>query len=127
MGFLVEVEHTFRAVQGLPSPVRARRGLKPIEPGTRVEVTVNAGVAFEDGQLTDRGWFFDTDQAAEILEKHCAPLADNTWTEIFDFRPTFELVARELYRRLDAELAQLAFVEIRDATFGSTTRYAPSS
>jgi 6-pyruvoyltetrahydropterin/6-carboxytetrahydropterin synthase len=127
MSFLVDVEHTFRAVQGLPSPVRAKRGLKPLGPGAGVDVTVKVGVEFEDWQLTDRGWFFDTDQAAEILEKHCAALAEDAWTEIFDFRPTFELVARELYRRLSAELAQLAYVEIRDATFGSTTRYAPSS
>jgi hypothetical protein len=40
---------------------------------------------------------------------------------------TFELVARDLYGRLAKELAQLAFVRIRDETFGSVTRYAPSS
>ena len=33
MTFLVEVQHRLTVVQGLPSPVRARRGLPPMPPG----------------------------------------------------------------------------------------------
>ncbi|MFF5078977.1 hypothetical protein ACFY36_18135 [Actinoplanes sp. NPDC000266] len=123
MSYLVEVEHRFRAVQGLPSPVRAREGLPLLTSGEGVEVVVTAGVAFEDEQLTERGWFFDTDAAAVTLRGRCAELEARPWTEVFAFRPTFELVARHLFVALAGELPQLTFVEIRDRTFGTTTRY----
>ena len=126
MAFEVTVEHAFRARQGLPSPVRAARGLAPVPPGEGVDVVVRAGVVFGDEQLTARGWFFDTDAAAAELEHGCADLAGRVWTEVFDFRPTFELVARELYQRLVERLPQLAFVEIEDRTFGVRTRYVAS-
>ncbi len=125
MSYLVEVERRFRAVQGLPSPVRAQRGLSLLAAGDGVEVVVRAGVAFEDEQLTGRGWFFDTDAAAGELTRCCAELEGRPWTEVFDFRPTFELVARHLHGRLSARLPQLAYVEIKDASFGVTTRYRP--
>jgi hypothetical protein len=124
MNYLVELERTFRAVQGLPSPVRARRGLAPIK---QIEVTVKASVSFAEDQLTDRGWFFDTDAAAEELKACCTGLDARPWTEIFPFRPTFELVARHLYGRLEHRLPQLIAVELRDRTFGVTTRYAPAT
>ncbi|GAB2616501.1 hypothetical protein Aab01nite_29350 [Paractinoplanes abujensis] len=127
MSYVVEVEHRFRAVQGLPSPVRAARGQSLLAPGEGVEVAVRAGVAFDDEQLTARGWFFDTDAAAAELERCCAGLGARPWTELFDFRPTFELVARHVHGRLAASLPQLAYVEIRDVTFGVTTRYAPKA
>ena len=53
MSFLVEVERSFRAVQGLPSPVRAARGL-PARSGP-VEILLRVAVAFDDDQLTERG------------------------------------------------------------------------
>ncbi|WP_307873151.1 6-carboxytetrahydropterin synthase [Paractinoplanes ovalisporus] len=125
MSYLVEVEHRFRAVQGLPSPVRAERGLSRLASGEGVEVIVRVAVAFEDEQLTPRGWFFDTDAAAAELAECCAELEGRPWTEVFEFRPTFELVARHLHARLAARLPQLAYVEIRDVDFGVTTRYVP--
>ncbi|WP_127504373.1 6-carboxytetrahydropterin synthase [Actinoplanes solisilvae] len=125
MSYLVQVEHRFRAVQGLPSPVRAARGMSLLAPGEGVEVIVLAAVAFEDEQLTARGWFFDTDAAGAELRECCADLAGRPWTEVFDFRPTFELVARHLYDRLAPRLPQLAHVEIGDVDFGVTTRYVP--
>jgi hypothetical protein len=127
VSYLVEVEHCFKAVQGLPSPVRARNGLPLLPPGEGVDVVVKVGVAFEDGQLTERGWFFDTDAAALELRQACTDLEARPWTELFAFRPTFELVARHLHERLAAVLPQLAFIEIRDWTFGVTTRYIPSA
>lgn len=126
MAFVVEVEHEFRAVQGLPSPIRAGRGLSLIAPGDSVSVLLRVGVAFDDDQLTERGWFFDTDAAGEILESCCEDLSRRPWTELFDFRPTFELVARHIFHRLSGRIAQLAFVELRDQAFGSSTRYTPA-
>ena len=76
MSFVIEVEHRFAAVQGLPSPVRARRGLALIPPGEGVTVVVTAGVRFADEQLTDWGWFLDTDAVSEELAKACTELAD---------------------------------------------------
>jgi hypothetical protein len=125
VAFLVEVERRFRAVQGLPSPVRAARGLSPIPAGEGVSVALTVGVAFDDDQLSERGWYFDTDAVAVIVEQCCDELGRRVWTELFDFRPTFELVARDVYRRLSERLGQLAFVELRDETFGVTTRYSP--
>jgi len=124
MSFVIEVEHRFAAVQGLPSPVRARRGLALIPPGEGVTVVVTAGVRFADEQLTDWGWFLDTDAVSEELAKACTELADRPWTEVFAFRPTFELVARHLFGELTGRIPQLAFVALRDETFGVTTRYA---
>jgi hypothetical protein len=86
-------------------------------------VLLTIGIGFDDDQLTGRGWFFDTDAATQILEDRCATLAGRPWTELFDFRPTFELVARSLFQELSGLFAQLAFVELRDVTFGTTTRY----
>jgi hypothetical protein len=125
MSFLVEVEHRFRAVQGLPSPVRAGAGLPGLASGQGVEVTLRAGVTFADGQLTERGWFFDTDSATAVLRSCGDDLAAGVWTRIFSFRPTFELVAREIFDRIKDEIPQLAYVELRDETFGVTTRYVP--
>ena len=126
MSFVVEVQRRIRVVQGLPSPVRARSGLPPIASGAGVDLAVTAGVAFADDQLTERGWFFDTDAAAEEVERCCAPLEAGVWTDLFDFRPTFELVARHLFRQLAPSTPQLTFVELHDETFGVRTRYLPS-
>jgi 6-pyruvoyltetrahydropterin/6-carboxytetrahydropterin synthase len=122
---VVEVEHRITVVQGLPSPVRARRGLAPIPPGGGVSLLVTAGVAFAEEQLTERGWFLDTDAITEVLESVCAGLETAPWTELFPFRPTFELVARDLWRQLAGRLPQLCFVGLRDETYGVSTRYTP--
>ncbi|MBO3736725.1 NUDIX hydrolase [Actinoplanes flavus] len=124
--FTVEIERRITAVQGLPSPVRAQRGLPPIPAGDGIDVVLRAGIAFGEDQLTDRGWFADTDATAEILDRCCAELSRQPWTQVFAFRSTFELVARHLYRQLAEQIPQLAFLELRDDTFGVTTRYAPN-
>jgi 6-pyruvoyltetrahydropterin/6-carboxytetrahydropterin synthase len=126
MGFVVEVEHAFSAVQGLASPVRARRGLALIPPGEGIPMILRIGVAFDDDQLTDRGRFFDTDAAQEAVEACCDNLAQHAWIESFVFRPTFELVAKHVFHRLSDSITQLSYVELRDQTFGVTTRYTPS-
>jgi hypothetical protein len=126
VAFVVEVERRFKAVQGLPSPVRAGRGLPLVPAGEGISAVLRIGVAFDEGQLTERGWFFDTDAAAEVVQHYCDDLGRRPWTELFDFRPTFELVARHLYHELTERIAQLAYVELRDETFGVTTRYSPA-
>jgi hypothetical protein len=123
MAYEVEVERAFRARQGLPSPVRQRRGLSPLDPGAAVEVVLRVAVAFDDAQLTGRGWFFDTDGLAERLDGWAQVLGDGVWTARFAFRPTFELVARHIFGELAGVVPQLAWVELEDRTFGSRTRY----
>jgi hypothetical protein len=125
LSYVVEVSRRVRVRQGLPSPVRERRGLPPVPPGQGVEVTVTAGVTFEDDRLDDLGRFFDTDAVGEVLDEVGAALAGRPWVAIFDFRPTFELVARHLFGELAPRIPGLAFVALTDETFGVTTRYLP--
>jgi hypothetical protein len=120
MAFTVEVQRRFRARQGLTAAVRS-----VLAPGEDVPVVLRIGVDFDDAQLTERGWFFDTDVTGAVLDDCCAELAGTVWTSLFPFRPTFELVARELYQRLSARIPQLTFVELEDEAFGSSTRYHP--
>jgi 6-pyruvoyltetrahydropterin/6-carboxytetrahydropterin synthase len=118
LSFVVEVDRRLRIRQGLPTSGKVK-----LAPGAAVDLTVTVGVAFEDAQLDRLGRYFDTDAAADLVDRVCGDLGSRTWTELFDFRPTFELVARHLFERLAPEIPQLAFVELRDETFGSRTRY----
>ncbi|MEV6846086.1 6-carboxytetrahydropterin synthase [Actinoplanes sp. NPDC051411] len=120
MSFVVEVDRRFPVRQGLAGGAKAR-----LVPGAAIELRVTVGVAFEDDQLDHLGRYFDTDAAAEQVDRVCADLAGHVWTDLFDFRPTFELVARHLFERLAPEIPQLAFVRLRDETFGSRTCYRP--
>jgi hypothetical protein len=120
MGFVVEVDRRLRIRQGLPTSGKSR-----LEPGAAVDLTVTVGVAFEDDQLDRLGRYFDTDAAADLVDRACGDLATRAWTDLFEFRPTFELVARHLFERLAPEIPQLAFVQLHDETFGSRTRYLP--
>ncbi len=125
MAFVVEVERAFRAVQGLRSPVRARRGLSLISPAKGVDVCLRVGIAFSDDQLSDEGRFLDTDLVTEQIQVCCDDLAERAWTELFDFPPTFELVARHVFDRLSTAIAGLAYVELKDKEFNVRTRYIP--
>jgi hypothetical protein len=125
MSFTIEVEHRITVVQGLSSPVRARRGLPGIPPGEGISVVVTAGVEFGEDQLTELGRFVDTDAVAEELADCCAKLDGRPWPDLFPFRPTFELVARHLFGELAARVPQLSFVALRDESFGTTTRFRP--
>lgn len=125
MSYVVDACVVFRARQGLPSPVRAAAGRRQLVPGEAVEVVLRAGVAFEDSDLTERGWFFDTDALSVRLAAWAGLLGDGPWTDRFPFRPTFELVARHVYGELVPEVPGLAFVELEDRTYGSRTRYLP--
>jgi len=122
---LREALAAFRAVQGLRSPVRARRGLSLISPAKGIDVVLRVGIAFADDQLTEDGRFVDTDLVAEQIQGCCDDLAERTWTELFEFRPTFELVARHVFERLSTGIAGLAYVELMDREFNVRTRYRP--
>jgi len=91
-----------------------------------VEVALRAGVGFDDSDLTERGWYFDTDALSARLAAWADLLGDGPWTDRFPFRQTFELVARHVYGELASEIPGLAFVELEDRTYGSRTRYLPS-
>jgi hypothetical protein len=118
MPFVVEVFRPLRVVQGLSSPIASR-----LAAGEGVRAVLRVGVAFDDDQLTSRGWFFDTDAVGALLDDWCELLADGPWTARFDFRPTFELVARQVFGSLAASVPQLAWVELEDVPFGTRTRY----
>jgi 6-pyruvoyltetrahydropterin/6-carboxytetrahydropterin synthase len=123
MPYVVEISQRVPITQGLPSPVRRSAGL-PAVPS--VPLLLTAGIAFDDDQLTARGWFADTDAVSAVVRACADRLGSAPWTSLFDFRPTFELVARRVFAELAASIPQLAFVALRDETFGTTTRFTPA-
>jgi hypothetical protein len=127
MPFVVDVGVVFRARQGLPSPVRAATGQQRLVAGEDVEVALRAGVGFADDDLTEHGWYFDTDALSARLAAWADLLGDGPWSHRFPSRPTFELVARHLYHELAPAIPGLAFVELEDRTYGSRTRYLPAA
>ena len=129
MPFTVTVARSASIKQGLSSPVRAAAGLRPLElptgPGRPLELRI--GIRFDDADLTDRGWFLDTDAVAQHLDREASRLESAPWTAIFTFRPTMELVSRHLFQRLRVHIEHLAYVELSDVELGSITRYAPTT
>jgi hypothetical protein len=119
----IEVSQSFKANQGLKSPVRAAEGLAPITTGSNFEVVLRVGIQFQEDQLTARGWFVDTDAVEKQIEAIANYLAGTTWTELFEFRPTFELLAKWVYEKLSSDVPQLAYVELDNITLGVKTRY----
>ena len=124
MNYVVELERSFRANQGLASPVRRAKGLAAAVPDGGFSVVLRLGITFKESQLTSSGWFVDTDAVEDLLTAQCDLLASKKWTELFDFRPTFELVARQVFRELQADMPQLAYVELENTTLGVTTRFS---
>lgn len=128
MSFLVTVARHARIHQGLTAPVRAARGLEPLErpaaSGRQIRLVV--GIRFEDDDLTERGIFVDTDSVEEHLDQEVARLESAPWTQIFPFRPSMERVSRDLFHRLQRRIDNLAYVELDDVQLGVLTRYSPS-
>jgi 6-pyruvoyl-tetrahydropterin synthase len=123
MQYVVEVEQAFTALQGLRSPLLRARGMSPSAPKEGFAVVLKVGITFDESQLTARGWFVDTDAVQEQLAEICAHLESDKWTTLFDFRPTLEAVARWAFKQLAPQLEQLAYLELRNDTIGTTTRY----
>lgn len=88
------------------------------------DVSLTIGVKFSADQVNDQGWFVDTDRLDQQLEEIVLLLSSKKWTELFDFRPTFELVSKYAYEQLTSSINQLAYVELSSETFRSKTRYS---
>lgn len=127
MVYNVEITKKCKAKQGLKSPVLAAKGLPPTAPSDGFEISLRAGIVFDEDQLAEQGWFADTDAVDTALQEVCDHLASATWTKLFDFRPTFELVARWVYRRLQPKVGGLAYIELENITLGVKTRYSGSA
>jgi hypothetical protein len=121
--YTVEIEKTFRAVQGLTSPVREQKGLPALVGDDGFAVTLRVGISFDDDQLKETGWFVDTDAVEGIVQGCAKYLESAPWTSLFDFRPTFELVSREMFGRMSNEIEQLSFVQLENSTIGVMTRF----
>lgn len=121
--YQVEVAQQFKANQGLKSPIREAQGLAPVATGAKFDVMLRIGIRFGEDQLTARGWFVDTDAVEKQLGEVAAHLSRAAWTELFEFRPTFELVAQWAHEKLRPEIPQLAYVELENLTLSVKTRY----
>ena len=124
MQYVIAIEKRCQVRQGLASPVRGKQGATPV---VQFDVVVRAGVAFDESQLTGQGWFVDTDAAEMAVAEVALHLASAKWTELFDFRPTFELVARWAFRHLEPRIPQVAFVELNNITLNVCTCYSKSN
>ena len=127
MPYTVELRGVFTAIQVLKSSVRAQAGLPPLVTDGGFHVTLRAGFQFTAEQLTPRGWFTDTDAAQQAIDDCCRYLASDKWTHLLEFRPTFELVAREVFQQLASRIQQLTYVELENQTVGVRTRYQPET
>src|SRR3954470_2650357 len=108
MHYQLELRRSFTAKQGLKSPVLADQGKAPTAPAEGFAVVLRVGVRFDESQLKSTGWFVDTDALDEYLDYYAAHLISDTWTELFDFRPTYELVARWVFQKLEPDITGLA-------------------
>jgi 6-pyruvoyltetrahydropterin/6-carboxytetrahydropterin synthase len=124
MSYVLELAKEFRARQGLASPIRSMKKLPPLQPSDGYSFVLRAGITFSDGQLNEHGWFVDTDSLDAALNALTTRLGGKTWTELFPFRPTFELVARWAYRELRQTVPQLAYVELENKTLATTVQYS---
>ncbi len=120
MNYLVEICRSFKAVQGLESPVRSSKGLSRV---AHFDVALRVGIEFSEKQLDDKGRFVDTDAVESYVEKICVKLANDRWTNLFSFRPTFELVAEWAYEELKNDVAQISYVELENETLKVKTKY----
>jgi 6-pyruvoyl tetrahydropterin synthase len=122
--YVIEVTNSFRARQGLPSPIIKAKGLPPTIGKEGFEVNLHIGIRFADTQLKQTGWFVDTDSVEGVVRECCDFLSSDVWTELFEFRPTFELVARWVFHNLKERIEGLNYVEFENKTIGVRTRYS---
>jgi 6-pyruvoyltetrahydropterin/6-carboxytetrahydropterin synthase len=121
--FEVVVSSSFKARQGLKAPVRGENSLPDVAPSEGFSIIIRAGIEFKVSQLNKSGWFVDTDAVELQLKKLADYLSSDTWTNLFDFRPTFERVAELSYQKIASEIPQLSYVELDNVTLGVKTRY----
>ncbi len=123
MKYTLKLSKEFSAIQGLRSPIRDAKQLPSLQPQTGYEIVLIVGVEFDESQLGDRGWFVDTDSLESALDAVSVQLSGTKWTELFDFRPTFELVSRWIYQQLETTIPQLSYVELQNETLDITVKY----
>jgi 6-pyruvoyl-tetrahydropterin synthase len=124
MTYLIDLQKEFKAKQGLASPIRREKNLQSLQPSDGYSLILKAGIKFDESQLGPRGWFVDTDSLDEAIENICAKLSSDKWTSLFDFRPTFELVAKWAFEQLQPQIKQLEYIEINNQTLKTKTRYS---
>lgn len=123
MSYMLKVAKTFKATQGLPSPVRAEQKMPPLQPAEGYDIQLTVGIVFADQQLTDQGWFVDSDAVEQRVKAVCDKLAGSKWTELFVFRPTFERVAQWAFEELLPQIPQLVVLILENKTLGVTIEY----
>ena len=121
--YQVVISKALHARQGLKSPLRAIDGLASLVPKEGFRVTLSVAIEFRDSQVNERGWFVDTDAAEKTVASWAEYLGSDKWTNLFEFRPTFEKVAEASYQKLRKEIPQLSYVELDNQTINVKTRY----
>lgn len=124
--FEIKIRERFSAKQGLKPPVRAGKGLPSLVPNDGFDIALTIGITFDESRLTPQGWFVDTDAIEDHIKELSKHLQSDTWTSLFDFRPTFELVAQWSCNYLLEKIPQLAYVELSNRTINVSTRYSRS-
>lgn len=124
MKYTVKVQKKFKALQGLESPIRHAKGLPALQPVDGYDTALHITIAFDESQLGKRGWFVDTDGLDDAINAITGHLSSAKWTDLFDFRPTFELVARWVYQELEPKVPQLISIELENQTIGTMTKYS---
>jgi len=92
--YKIELTANFLAKQGLKSLVRETAKEVPLAPATGFETKLKLGFVFRDNQIKDTGWFFDSDDYQTHVDDLALLLENKKWTDYFEFRPTYELVAK---------------------------------
>lgn len=121
--YQVTISKKLRVRQGLDSPVRATAGLTSLVPDEGFEITLFAAIRFKTSQINERGWFVDTDAVEKTVTAWVEYLSSDKWTNLFEFRPTFEKVAEISYQKLSGEIPQLFYIELDNRTINVKTRY----
>jgi len=66
---------------------------------------------------------FDSDDYQTHVDDLALLLENKKWTDYFEFRPTYELVAKWIFDTLRPDLPGLAYVALENKTIGVTTKY----
>lgn len=126
MSYVVEVSKNVTIKQGLNAKIKpASKSTAKAKSIDSFDITLRVGVAFADKQLKKKGWFVDSDEFGIKVGAQAIHLASAAWTDLFDFIPTFENVAKWVCDQLKAETKQLEYVEIENKTLGVVTQYIP--
>jgi hypothetical protein len=126
MPYVVQIESSFRARQGLASPTRSDAGLPSLDDAGGRSFVLRVGLEFADEAVDNRaGRALDSDIVSLLVERTTNSLSAEPWTTLFEFRTSLERVSRHVYDTLAVSVQSLSYVEIRDGAAGLTVRYQP--